>query len=63
MSSGMLAFLAFTPILLAGILLLGLRWPARRAMPLVFVITALIAYTGWDMSVNRILASSLQGLV
>ena len=63
MSSGLLALLAFTPILLAGILLLGLRWPARRAMPLVFLVTALIAYTGWDMSFNRILASSLQGLV
>ncbi|KAA1174436.1 L-lactate permease [Marinobacter salinexigens] len=63
MSSGLLALLAFTPILLAGILLLGLRWPARRAMPLVFVVTALIAYSAWDMSFNRILASSLQGLV
>ncbi|WP_372986331.1 L-lactate permease [Marinobacter sp.] len=63
MSSGLLALLAFTPILLAGILLLGLRWPARRAMPLVFLVTALIAYSGWDMSFNRILASSLQGLV
>ncbi|MCG7200668.1 L-lactate permease [Marinobacter pelagius] len=63
MSSGLLALLAFTPILLAGILLIGLRWPARRAMPLVFLVTALIAFTGWDMSFNRILASSLQGLV
>eukprot|EP00003_Mantamonas_plastica_P023430 TRINITY_DN4217_c0_g1_i2.p1 TRINITY_DN4217_c0_g1~~TRINITY_DN4217_c0_g1_i2.p1 ORF type:complete len:563 (-),score=86.84 TRINITY_DN4217_c0_g1_i2:3951-5639(-) len=63
MSSGLLALLAFTPILLAGVLLLGLRWPARRAMPLVFVVTALIAYAAWDMSFNRILASSLQGLV
>lgn len=63
MSPGLLALLAFTPILLAGILLLGLRWPARRAMPVVFLVTALIGYTAWDMSLNRILASSLQGLV
>ncbi|HEY9120907.1 MAG TPA: L-lactate permease, partial [Marinobacter sp.] len=63
MSPGLLALLALTPILLAGILLLGLRWPARRAMPLVFLVTALIGYTAWDMSFNRILASSLQGLV
>ncbi|WP_372995091.1 L-lactate permease [Marinobacter sp.] len=63
MSSGILALLAFTPILLAGILLIGLRWPARRAMPVVFLITAFIGYAGWDMSLNRILASSLQGLV
>jgi lactate permease len=63
MSPGILALLAFTPILLAGILLIGLRWPARRAMPVVFLVTAFIGYAGWDMSLNRILASSLQGLV
>ncbi|MEH6563889.1 MAG: L-lactate permease [Halopseudomonas sp.] len=63
MSSGFLALLAFTPILLAGILLIGLRWPARRAMPLVYLVSAAIALFGWDMSVNRVLASTLQGLV
>ena len=34
MSNGILALLAFSPILLAAILLIGLRWPAKRAMPL-----------------------------
>lgn len=63
MSSGLLALLAFAPILLAGILLIGLRLPARHAMPVVFLVTALIGYGAWDMTLNRILASSLQGLV
>ncbi|MBA4502619.1 L-lactate permease [Marinobacterium marinum] len=63
MSSGFLALLAFTPILLAGILLLGLRWPARRAMPLVYLTSAAIALFGWDMSFNRVAASTLQGLI
>ncbi|MBP8237936.1 MAG: L-lactate permease [Pseudomonas sp.] len=63
MSSGLLALLAFSPILLAAILLIGLRWPAKRAMPLVYLLTAGIALTVWDMSVNRVLASTLQGLV
>ncbi len=62
MSAGVLALLAFTPILLAGILLIGLRWPALRAMPIVFLVTALIGLMAWDMSFNRILASTLQGL-
>lgn len=62
MSSGLLAFLAFTPILLAGILLIGLRWPARRSMPIVFLVTAVIGLTAWDMTFNRVLASTLQGL-
>ncbi|MDX5370870.1 MAG: L-lactate permease [Pseudomonadaceae bacterium] len=63
MSSGLLAFLAFSPILLAAVLLIGLRWPAKRAMPLVYLLTAGIALTVWDMSLNRVLASTLQGLV
>lgn len=63
MSKGLLALCAFSPILLAAILLIGLRWPARRAMPMVFLLTAGIALFVWDMSFNRVLASSLQGLV
>ena len=63
MQSGTLALLAFSPILLAAILLVGLRWPAKRAMPVVYVVTALIGLFVWDMSVNRVLASTLQGLV
>src|SRR5690554_7626534 len=63
MSSGFLAFMAFAPILLAGVLLIGLRWPARRAMPLVYLLSAGIALFVWDMSFNRVLASTLQGLV
>ena len=63
MSNGLLALFAFTPILLAAIMLIGLRWPASRAMPLVFLFTAAIGLFVWDMSVNRIIASTLQGLV
>ena len=63
MSSSLLAVLAFFPILLAAVLLVGLRWPAKRAMPLVFVTTAAIALYFWEMSFNRVLASTLQGLV
>lgn len=63
MQAGSLAFLAFSPILLAAILLVGLRWPAKRAMPVVYLLTAGIALFAWDMSFNRVLASTLQGLI
>ena len=63
MSNGLLAFFAFSPILLAAILLIGLRWPAKRAMPLVYLLTAGIGLFVWDMSFNRVLAASVQGLV
>ncbi|PKO49644.1 MAG: lactate permease, partial [Betaproteobacteria bacterium HGW-Betaproteobacteria-21] len=63
MQAGTLALLAFSPILLAAILLVGLRWPAKHAMPVVYLVTAAIGLIAWDMSFNRILASTLQGLV
>lgn len=61
MSSFILAFLAATPILVAAILLVGLNWPARRAMPVVYLTAAIIALTVWDMSFTRVVASTLQG--
>src|SRR5690554_3161736 len=63
MNDTLLALLAFTPLVLAGVLLIGLRMPARTAMPAVYVVTALIALLAWDMSFNRVLASTLQGLI
>jgi lactate permease len=63
MQPGMLAFLAFSPILLAAVLLVGLRWPAKHAMPAVYLLTAAIGLVVWDMSLNRVLASTLQGLI
>ncbi|MDC7710724.1 L-lactate permease [Vogesella indigofera] len=63
MSMGLQAFLAFLPILLSALLLVGLNWPARKAMPLVFIATALVALVAWDMSFNRVLASTVQGVL
>lgn len=44
-------------------LLVGLNWPAKRAIPAVLLVTALIAIAAWEMSFNRVIASSLQGLI
>lgn len=63
MNQTLLSVLAFAPLVLAAILLVGLNWPARRAMPVVFIVTALIGLFAWDMTFNRVLASTLQGLV
>lgn len=63
MNNGFLALLAFAPILLSGILLVGFRMPAKVTMPIVFVVTCTIAISVWGMSINRIVASSLQGLI
>ena len=63
MKNEFLALLAFFPILLAGILLIGFRVKAKSAMPIVFLITGLIAYFFWGVTEKRILASTLQGLI
>ncbi|MFT5560083.1 MAG: lactate permease, partial [Sphingobacteriales bacterium] len=63
MNETLLALIAFAPILITGVLLVGLNWPAKRAMPIAFLLTALIALFVWDMSATRVIASSLQGLM
>ncbi|MGY4877275.1 L-lactate permease [Vreelandella aquamarina] len=63
MNETTLALLAFVPLVLAGVLLIGLRMAAKTAMPIVFVVTALIGLLAWDMTFSRVLASTLQGLI
>ncbi|MBW3730907.1 L-lactate permease [Aeromonas dhakensis] len=63
MTDTLLALVAFSPIVVAAVLLVGLNWPAKRAMPIAFFLTVFIALWGWQMSPTRVLASSLQGLI
>ena len=63
MTDTLLALVAFSPIVVAAVLLVGLNWPAKRAMPVAFLLTVFIALWGWQMSPTRVFASTLQGLV
>ena len=63
MTLGLQALLAFAPIALSGVLLVGLGWSAKKAMPLVYVVTALIALTAWGVSFNRVAAATLEGII
>jgi len=63
MDSGLMALLAFAPILLSGVLLVGFRLPAKYTMPAVFVVTCAIAMSVWGVSFNRVAASTIQGLI
>ena len=63
MTETLLFLLAFAPIVLAGILLVGLHWPASRAMPVVFLVSVVIGLWAWQMSPMRVTASVLQGLI
>lgn len=61
MSGGLLRIMAFIPILLALVLMVGFRRPATRAMPLAWLAAAILAAAVWKMDVPLILASTLQG--
>lgn len=63
MSIGMLALLAIIPILVALIFMVGLRWPATRAMPLAWLVCVICGLVGWKLSPSYLLALSLQGVV
>ncbi|NOZ61912.1 MAG: L-lactate permease [Calditrichaeota bacterium] len=62
MSSGLGAFLGFSPILLSAILLVGFRIPAKKAMPAAYLVAAAVAFFAWKMTLLNILASTIQGL-
>ncbi len=63
MSIGLQALAAVLPIFLAGILLVGFRISAKKAMPVVYFATIAVAFFVWQVSFNRILASSIQGIL
>jgi lactate permease len=58
----LLSLLAFLPILVIGVLLVGLRWSARNAMAVGFVVVVVIAWGVWDVEPIAIAASVVEGL-
>ena len=63
MSETVLAFLAFLPILVVAVFLVGLRWPASRAMPLSYVTAVILALAIWKVPIPQVAAASVKGLV
>ena len=63
MSIGMLALLAVIPIVAALVLMVGMRWPATRAMPVAWLACVVCGLIGWKLDVMYLLALSLQGVV
>jgi lactate permease len=59
----MLALLSFLPIVVVAWLLVLRRWPASRAMPLAYGVTALLALVVWKVPITRVAAATLYGLV
>ncbi|MFN3190842.1 MAG: L-lactate permease [Aureliella sp.] len=63
MSEYLLAMLALLPIGVVALFLVGLRWPASRAMPITFVTCACLALFVWQIPFVQVSAATLKGIV
>ncbi len=57
------AILAFSPILLALILMVQFRWPSTKAMPLSWLLTFALGFFAWKMSLLQLTAFTIQGII
>ncbi len=58
-----LSLLALAPIATVGILLIGFSVPARKALPLAYAVTLLLALLVWSVPIRVAAAASIQGLL
>jgi lactate permease len=63
MNPSILFLLALAPVAVVFLFLVILRWPARRAMPLAYAATALIALLLWGTEFKVVAAASIHGVV
>ena len=55
--------LAFSPILVVAIFLVGLRLPAAKAMPLAYIAVVILSFAVWQIDFWQVAAASVKGLV
>jgi lactate permease len=63
MSIEVLALIAAIPIALALLLMVGFRWPATKAMPLAWLVTAIAGVAVWQLPALYVAALSIQGVI
>ena len=63
MNIAIMTILALLPIITVAVFLVGLRWPASRAMPLSYVVAVALAWLVWQVPGLQIAAATLNGLV
>ncbi len=57
------SLVSLLPIVVVAVFLVGLRWPASKAMPLSYLTAAAIALFYWKVSPIQVAAASIKGLV
>lgn len=63
MADPIASLVSLLPIVVVAIFLVGLRWPASKAMPLSYLTAAAIALFYWKVSPIQVAAASINGLV
>ena len=63
MSQGTLAILSLLPIATVAVFLVGMRWPASRAMPLCYGVAVALALLVWRVPGAQVLAATVNGLI
>jgi lactate permease len=63
MGTGLLAIISLLPIISVALLLVILRWPASRAMPISYIIVACLAIFLWQVPLVQVTAASVNGLI
>ena len=63
MNIAIMTILALLPIITVAVFLVGLRWPASRAMPLSYVVAVALAWLVWQVPGLQIAAATINGLV
>lgn len=55
--------IASLPLLVAAVLLVGLLWPATRAMPIAWIIALVVGFVWWNNPPEYLAASSIVGVM
>ena len=63
MNIALLTILALLPIITVAVFLVGLRWPASRAMPLSYAVAVVLALAVWQVPGIQVVAATINGLV
>ena len=63
MSPSLLALLSLLPVASVALFLVGLRWPASRAMPLAYAVAAVLSLAVWRVGPVQVAAATVHGLI
>ena len=59
----MYALIAFIPLIVVIVLMIAFNWPAKRALPLAWILSMIVAAIFWKMSVKNMIAYTITGFL